>query len=53
MFNVFVNGNVTNGSETGTSFYENCELNLKQDEQVNRGEDIILVHGYRQMSFVK
>lgn len=39
MFNVIVNGIVTNGPETGASFYENCTLNLKQDEQVNRGED--------------
>lgn len=39
MFNVFVNGSVTNGLETGASFYGNYELNLKQDEQVNREKD--------------
>lgn len=41
MFNVFVNGSVTNGPETGASFCENCELNFKYDEQVNRGEDFM------------
>lgn len=32
MFNVFVNGILSNGPETGASLYENYELNLKLGE---------------------